>query len=234
MKQKQLILSLVLAMSIASPAFALEVEDNASVDVKTNTSINTENKGRGIAGILQRMEDRKENRENEGEKDPFASTTAGFKEEMRIKMEKLHDEHGGFLGNIADKRVKHVANLFQATINRFEKLITRFESRITKIKAAGGNTTSAEASVKLAKTDVASAKADLVTFSAFNFHKGSTTGTSTDAVNFEKAKALALKIRNELRSAKNNLIDALKAIIEVQKTVKIEGHATTTASSTDH
>jgi hypothetical protein len=237
MKQKQLILGVILAMSIAIPAFAHEGEDdNTIVGVRASTTINIDHKGKGLAGVLQKIEDRKDSREtedvNEDDRGEHASTT--LRNHVKDVMEKLHDEHGGFLGNIADMRVKHVSKLFQATINRFEKLITRFESRIAKIKAAGGNTTAAEASVTLAKSDVASAKADLVTFSAFHFGKGTTTASSTDAVTFETAKNLALKIRNELRAAKDDLMKALKAIIEVQKTVKIEEHSTTTATSTNH
>jgi hypothetical protein len=215
------------------PAFAHEGENEMDIHANASTTSH-EGRGKGPLGsILNKIEDRKFNHELNAS---TSSSTEG-------RIEKLHDEMGRFLGNIAGKRVEHVSKLFEATIHRFDKLITRFESRIAKLKAAGGVTTDAEASVNLAKDNIADAKANLVLLEAIQFPKvqgkiASTTSTTTAALDFQHAKTLAMKIRDDLRAAKDNLLKALKSIIAVQKTVKIndEGneHGTSTASTTDH
>ncbi len=233
MKQKYFILSLVLAMTIALPTFAkeaeVEFENKAEVHGRVATTL-----GEKLKNVFEfRREDRQEDKMNRRE--DRASTSAS----STIKIQKLHDEKGGFLGNIAGMRVKNVGKLFQKVIDRFEKIIDRLESRSDKIETAGGNTTNADASITIAKTNLTEAKADLSAFLALDFKKGSSThatGTATTTLEttYQQAKTLAAEVRDDLRKVKENLMKAVSSLVEVQKTVKVNGNASTTATSTSN
>lgn len=227
MKQKNLILGLILAMSIATPALAKEM----GVEVKGEAEIRGPKTG--ISQKLQNVfEFRKEDKDERS--GSSTGTTTG-----KVKIEKVHDDRGGFLGNIAGMRVKNIGKLFEALINRFEKLIDRIESRENKIEDAGGNTTEAEASITLAKTNLTEAKADLSAFLALDFGKGTSTkatstATTTAELNFEKAKTLATEIRDDLRKVKESLKKAVSSLVSIQKTIKVNVNASSSATSTNN
>jgi hypothetical protein len=233
MNTRNLVIGTFLALAIASPASALTLYSNQQANIKinakaavgtTSTSTRAEAKAEMKAKIDANLEQRKEAREE-------------FTSKIANKIGSSTGMKGGFLGNIAGQRVKNIYRLFEATINRFEKLIDRIESRIAKIKNAGGTTTDAEVSLLVAKDNLAKAEADLVLLGNLGLDKGSstkatTTASTTASIDFEQAKIYATQIRNSLRTVKESLMDTVRSLIEVQKTVKVNGNATSTATTT--
>lgn len=232
MNKRNLLIGTLMILAVASPASALTLnsKQEANIRVKTETNLGTtststraETRAEMKAKIDANLEERKAEREE-------------FKAKIVNKIGSSTRSEGGFLGNIVEQRVRNIYRLFDATINRFEKLIDRIESRMDKIEAAGGVTTEVEASLNLAKSNLAEASAQLVLLGNIELGKGSTSkSTSTEAtLNLERAKNLAIEIRNNLREVKENLLKTVRALVEVQKTVKVNANATSTATTTSN
>jgi hypothetical protein len=234
MKTRNLVIGTLLMLAVASPASALSLYSNQQAGIKVNakatlgttsTSTHVQTKAEMKANIEANLAERKAAREE-------------FTAKIANKIGSSTGAKGGFLGNIAGQRVKNIYRLFEATINRFEKLITRIESRLTKIKDAGGVTTEAEVSLLAAKDSLAKAEANLVLLGNLGLGKGSTTkatstASTTDSINLDQAKSLATQLRDNLRDVKESLMKTVRSLVEVQKTVKVSGNATSTATTTN-
>ncbi len=135
------------------------------------------------------------------------------------------DLRGGLRADLVTARLRAAEMVFTATINRFDRIITRIQSRLGKISAAGGSVTEAQADVNLAKGNIADAEAQLTILANINI--SGSTSTTTLAANFQAAKAAAKKAREDLETAKQNLIKAVQVMVKVE--VGLHANATTTA-----
>lgn len=203
MKKQYTVVLLLLIMSLVSPVFA---EDGTSGSSASTTPGQVR-----VKEIRDRLEQRREELKDRI-KDRKASTT-----ERRIEVRKA----------VAKNRVANVTRLMLATIDRLEKIIVRIESKIEKIKGEGGSTAEAESFVALAKENLADAKVAVDTFSALDL------SGSTDTVreNSDTIRAAAAEAKADLRDARSNLVEAVKAL-KGQSSSAGEKNETSNASTT--
>lgn len=199
-----IILAFVLALVIPGLVSAQSTSVGSSLNAtvtpkKTRADIQAEIDLRR-ASATERREERQENIDERR-----ASATA-----KRIEVQQ----------NIAKRQVEHVSKVMLATIERLEKIIARIESRISKLKAEGGNVSESESFVALAKTDLAEAEVLIEAFVSIDL--------SSDKAqeNFKRIREAAAKAREEIRSARTNLMKAVRLLGSVNAEVR-------TATSTD-
>jgi len=126
-----------------------------------------------------------------------------------------------FQQDIAKRKVEKTTKVILETIGHVEKIIVRLESRIAKVKTRGGDTTESERLVALAKTNLSDAKAVVATFASLDL--------SSDKAkeNFEKIRTAAASARELIRTARENLMLAVRSLHAVQTKVE-ESNETTT------
>lgn len=207
---------ILLALGFATPALA----DTATA----KTSVNS-NDSKRIEIKTQIQNDRAELKtEVQTDRENLKNNVKDMREEVK---DQIHDARGEFRKDVAKVRVTETTKLFTSTIARIQKIVTRVESRLQKLQTAGGSITEPQASVNLAKANLADAQVQVTALSAIDL---STTSTTTAATNFETIKALAKKAREDLESARQNLLKAVMSIMTLEKSLKITEETQTSAT----
>lgn len=124
--------------------------------------------------------------------------------------------------DIAQRRAEHTGKKLLATIERLEKLTARIESRIAKVEANGGTASTSKRFVAEAKEHLLEAREGLEAFSSIEL--------SGDKVaeNFERIRAAAAFVKEELREAHESLVAAIRAL----KPGRTTNNATSTRATT--
>lgn len=124
-------------------------------------------------------------------------------EEKRAEMTQKRAE---FQKEIAKKRLENTSRVTLATIERLENIADRIQSRIEKVTEAGNDTTEPVAYLNAARADLEAAKASVADFENLDL-------TSEDAqANFELIKVSAKEAKDHIRSAHENLKNAVKLL----------------------
>jgi chromosome segregation ATPase len=108
--------------------------------------------------------------------------------------------------SIAKRQADHAGKKLLATIERLEKLADRIESRIEKVEALGGNASTSERFLAEARAHLSEARVALEAFSSVDL-----SGTRL-AENFERVRAAALEVKEHLRLAHRNLVNAILSL----------------------
>lgn len=209
--KKSFTVAILLALGIAPVLASAYAERGLGVNANVNANISVHSTTTGTT-----TRDHEGDRDNDDE--GHGGVMAGVKGEL----------HGGLRSEFVRANLHAAVEVFGATINRLNKIITRVEARITKIHAAGGNTTEAQSDVTLAKSNIADAQVQVGILTSFNV--STTTSTTTLAANLQAARAAAKKGREDLTSAKQNLMKAVQALVKVEVGLK----ASTTAHYQDN
>lgn len=138
-----------------------------------------------------------------------ASTTERVKDiKMRIEERKASTtaRRVEMQQGVAKRLADHTAKVLSATIERLEKIASRIESRIEKLKAEGGVTTEAEGFVAEAKVHLSQARQGVEIFTSIDL--------SADKAkeNFETVRATAATVKEELKAARESLMQAARSL----------------------
>lgn len=147
-----------------------------------------------------------------------SSSTSEEKKEMKeeskeVKREMKENRKDSI--QFPDRAIANVSSMFMLTAERLETIIERIESQLEKISASGGITITTEHFVELAKTDLVRARASINTLSSTDSDVDSAAKTD-----FATVKKLSAEIREELKSAKKHLLDAVVSLKDAEKTVR--------------
>jgi hypothetical protein len=191
--KRSVTLALLLALGMGPAVIPVFAEDGLGLkaNIKTNVSINS-----GIHSSTT------------------STSTAGDRGEDRgglignIKAEIKGS--GGLHADLVRANIKVADRIFTATIDRLDKIIVRINSRLAKLDAAGGSTTEAKGDVSLAQGNITDAKAQISIFSSIDLSTTTSTSTSTLATNYQAARVAAVKARESLTLAKQNLMRPCK------------------------
>lgn len=124
-------------------------------------------------------------------------------EEKRAEMTQKRVE---FQKEIAEKRLENTSKVTLATIERLEGIADRIQSRIEKVAEAGNDTTESEAYLNAARVDLEAARTNVADFENLDL-------TSDDAqANFELIKVSAKEAKDHIRSAHENLKNAVQPL----------------------
>lgn len=131
-------------------------------------------------------------------------------EELRFQVEERREEmqqkRVEFQQEIAEKRIENTNRVILATIERLLSIALRIDSRIDKVFVAGGDVIEAEAYLASARADLDAAKASVAEFANLDL-------SSDDAqVNFELVRVSAKEAKEHIRSAHQNLRNAVVAV----------------------
>lgn len=154
-----------------------------------------------------------------------------FKERAENRMQHLKDRMGSTTGqNRAEERVKmamkHMAELVLVHIDRMEKIIVRIESRATKLDELGGDTTLARADLESARAELSLAQADLATIQAGTMGIRSASNMAAVSEALSPIKGAIKSAHNHLKNARQFAGEAMKKLVEVKKTVRIDDSET--------
>ncbi len=236
---------LALSFTLALPAMA---EDGVTVSATggATSSIRTqlENEREKIQNeIEQNREKLMGDKANLGE-DIKNATTVGAEIKSQIKDDRQNIKSDmNALVNANRVRITVATKIIDATISRFNTLIDRFNSRIDKLTQAGADTTQAVSFVDAAKANVADAEVQLTSIENLNSSlvnvnatttvsvTASTTASTTMRMEFDQIKSLAKTAREDLTSAKQNLMRALEEIKQIEKGLKQNATSTPEANN---
>ena len=155
------------------------------------------------------------------------------REAMKKEMELKREEHKAsstakrveFQQENAKRKVENVTKVILAAIEHLENIITRVESRIAKLKARSIDTAEAERLVLAAKNSLAEARTAVGAFANLDL-------TSDKAQeNFERIRTAAADARELIRLARENLIQAVRALSAKEPEVEVNANTTTTSDA---
>ena len=131
-------------------------------------------------------------------------------EELRLQVEErrgeMQQKRVEFQREIAEKRMENTDKVILATVERLLSIALRIDSRIEKTVAVGGDVTEAEAYLASARADLDAAKISVAEFANLDL-------SSDDAqVNFELVRVTAKEAKEHIRSAHENLRNAIVAV----------------------
>ncbi|MDP2641922.1 MAG: hypothetical protein Q8P21_01360 [bacterium] len=209
------ILSIAVFALGASPAFAQDASIDATVETRT---VQTETRMKANADLRAEAEARR------AEAETRRAEADARREAKRVEAEARRASSTAkrveFQQGIAKRKVENTARVILATIERLEKIIVRIESRIDKVEARGGVTTETEAFVAAARANLSEARVTVEAFANIDL--------SGDQAreNFERIRAAAREAREDVRTAHQNLMMAVRTLGSV------EGNAGANASTT--
>jgi hypothetical protein len=233
-------LVLLLVLGVVSSASAVTSETDANVPVKVRTAVEmpvkvranatttvkvranatstaTTTKYRGQADVKGNVRLEVQNRWAEQD-----AKREERKVEFEAKRASSTERRVEIQHNVAVRKVEHTTRVMTATIERLENIIARIESRIAKVKANGGATAESEGHVVEAKADLSLAKTSIAAFATIDL--------SSDKAqeNFERIRTAAAGAREQLRSAHEHMMLAVRTLTALDVNVSATSTATTT------
>ena len=147
--------------------------------------------------------------------------------EMEAKRAEIKAKRVEFQQDIAQRKVENASRVISATIDKLENLVTRVESRISKLEANGGDTTASKSHIALAKGSILKARAAVEAFASIEL----TSDKARD--NYEKIRVAAAEVREHIRTAHRELMQAVRLLGQVQSSLRTapstsSGQATST------
>lgn len=256
MKKISIVLGLVLAFGLISPALADDDSDNSG---RGSIREEFEAKRREIQEKIKENKERIKATQNDLRKD-LKRVDKEVKQETKEEVKTLKrsdDDDDNRKGEIPGAKVRALVaiRVYEATINRLDGLVMRVDSRIAALHGAGASTTEAVSFVNAAKTSLVNARGHIANLKNLSLALGgaatSTNATSTNATStnatttatstvrsiFDQIKSEAKLAKEDLQDAKQSLQRALHAIKEIEKDLRRDGRdinaTSTNATSTD-
>jgi len=187
----------------ALPVFA---QNATTAPAGTRTTVKAETKAQIEARRVE-MEKKRLEFETEAAKkrEERAMEAEKHRAEIETKKEEMLAKQAEFKRDIAERRIENAGRVILATVERLTNIADRIESRIEKVAAGGGETADAANYLNAARADLEAAKTSVAEFDKLDL-------SGDDAqVNFELVKVAAKEAKDNIRSAHENLKNAVSS-----------------------
>jgi hypothetical protein len=172
---------------------------------------------RKLPDIPRTEEERAERKaEAKERRDEFEVKRTEMEQTMKERREKLEENRSNTQVQVATRKAETVLRFMSATVDRLEKIADRIDSRIEKLKSAGGDTSESEEFVAEARVDLANASASLEALVDIEL------SGETFQENFQRIRTIAAEAKEHIRSARENLVNAVRLLGQVQASVRVE------------
>ena len=149
-------------------------------------------------------------------RDEFEMRRAEMEQTMRERREMAQENRSDVQVQVATRKAENTLRVMSATVERLEKIADRIDSRIEKLKSAGGDTAESEGFLAEARVDLANAEASLEVLVSIDL-----SGESFQE-NFQRIRAVAVEAKGHIRSAHENLMNAVRLLGQVEAGVRVD------------